>query len=88
MSSQVEQVVAELKASLPPVFAGKSLDELTGDSINWRTTQNARCRGEIPAECFAYAGRKVLVRRDLFLNWWSTTLRPATGRTHEVRGDE
>lgn len=88
MSTQVEQIIAELQATLPPVLAGKSLDELTAHSINWRTTQNARSRGEIPAECFAYAGRKVLILRDPFLAWWRTTLRPAVGRKHEVRGDE
>jgi len=87
MNSQVEQVVAELQATLPPVFAGKSLDALTGDSIHWRTTQNARSRGEIPSECFAYSGRKVLVIRDPFLAWWRTKLRPAVGRKQEVRGD-
>ncbi len=76
----VELIVAELQSALPPVFAGQSLDELTGNSINWRTTQNARCRGEIPAECFVYAGRKVLIRRDPFLSWWKTTLRADEGR--------
>ncbi len=76
----VELIVAELQSALPPVFAGQSLDSLTGDAIHWPSIQNARSRGEIPTECFAYAGRKVLVRRDPFLNWWKTTLRADNGR--------
>ncbi len=83
----VELVVAELQSALPPVFAGQSLGVLTGDAIHWPSIQNARSRGEIPAECFAYAGRKVLVRRDRFLAWWKTTLRASGGRKAEARGD-
>lgn len=75
MENTADLVAAELRAALPPVFAGKSLDILTGDAIHWASVQNARSRHEIPAECFAYAGRKVLVRRDPFVAWWRTTLR-------------
>lgn len=80
MSNVADSIAAELQAALPPVFAGLSLDELTGNAIHWPSIQNARSRGEIPSECFAYAGRKVLVRRDLFLAWWKTTLRADDGK--------
>lgn len=76
----VELVVADLQSALPPVFAGQSLNSLTGDAIHWPSIQNARSRREIPAECFAYAGRKVLIRRDPFLAWWKTTLRADDGQ--------
>ena len=78
MSEIIDQTVEELRKSLPPVFAGMSLDERTGDAIPWRTIQNARSRNEIPSECFVYSGRKVLVRRDPFLDWWRGTLRTST----------
>ena len=77
MSSVIEDTISALQSALPPVFAGSSLDELTGGAINWRTIQNARSNPDvaIPTECFIYSGRKVLVRRDPFLSWWRTTLR-------------
>ena len=67
-------IVDELRAALPPVFAGPSIDDLTGGAIVWRTVQNKRSRREIPEEAFAYTGRRVLVKRDLFLTWWKTTV--------------
>lgn len=79
----VDRIVSELQAALPPVFAGQSLDEFTGKAINWRTIQNARSRREIPADCFGYAGRKVLIVRDPFLNWWKGMLRASDGRKSE-----
>jgi hypothetical protein len=70
----MQEIVEKLKRELPPVFAGIAVDELTGKAIRWSTTQNKRCRGEIPTECFAYSGNRVLVLRDPFLAWWATTL--------------
>lgn len=77
MSNVIEDTISALHSALPPVFAGLSLDALTGGAINWRTIQNARSNPDvaIPPECFIYSGRKVLVRRDPFLSWWRTTLR-------------
>ena len=81
MSSVIEDTIHALQSALPPVFAGLSLDELTGGAINWRTIQNARSNPKvaIPPECFIYSGRKVLIRRDPFLSWWRTTLRELPG---------
>lgn len=76
----IERVIEELRAVLPPVLAGQSLDELTGNAMHWPTVQNARSRREIPEECFVYAGRKVLIIRDPFLAWWKTTLRADDGK--------
>ena len=73
-------ILEELRAALPPVFAGPSLDDLTGGAIVWRTIQNKRSLHLIPDEAFAYTGRRVLVRRDLFLNWWAGTLNEGTAR--------
>jgi hypothetical protein len=70
-------IIEELRATLPPVWRGTRTDELTGGAICWGTTQNRRSRGEIPDECFARSGSRVLVIRDPFLDWWVTTLSPA-----------
>lgn len=75
--SNVDKVVEELRGYLPPVFAGSSLGKLTGDAIHWPTIQNARMRHEIPGDCFVLSGRKILVVRDEFLNWWKGTLKPS-----------
>lgn len=77
-------VVDELKAVLPPIFAGTELDGLTGKAIRWRTIQNRRANRALPDdqrppdEAFARSGTRVLVRRDIFLNWWGATLTSAT----------
>lgn len=70
-------IIDELRAALPPIFAGTSVGELTGGAIHWATIQNKRSRREIPEECFIRSGPRVLVRRDPFLDWWGTTLAPA-----------
>ena len=65
MSAIIEQTVEELRKALPPVFAGMSLDERTGDAIPWRTIQNARSRREIPTDCFVY----VMLQAPHFSGW-------------------
>ena len=70
----MRNIVDELRDALPPVFAGSSIGDLTGGAIHWPTIQNKRSRREIPDECFAYTGRRVLVRRDAFLTWWEGTI--------------
>jgi hypothetical protein len=69
-------IVSELRRTLPAVFLGSKIGELTGSSIAWGTVQNKRSRGEIPNEndIFIRSGNRVLVVRDPFLDWWSTTL--------------
>ena len=70
-------IIAELRAALPPVFLGSKIGELTGHAIAWGTVQNKRSRREIPDDCFTRSGSRVLVLRDPFLNWWETTLSPS-----------
>ena len=61
----------QLAEHWPPMFAGTSLDSLSGGAIRWRTIQNQRAQKKIPKECFKRQGsRKVLVVRDQFLDWW------------------
>lgn len=67
-------VVDTLRDSLPPIFAGPKIDNLTGGALRWRTIQNKRSRREIPDTCFVRSGPRVLVCRDPFLDWWATTL--------------
>ena len=85
-------IVAELRAALPPIFLGAKIGELTGHSIAWGTVQNRRSRREIPneSEIFFRSGNRVLVARDPFLKWWATTLSEARrppvvpkGRRHD-----
>jgi hypothetical protein len=75
----MEHVIAELRQTLPPVFLGSKIGELTGYSIAWGTLQNRRSRREIPneSEIFIRSGNRVLVRRDAFLDWWASTLSEA-----------
>jgi hypothetical protein len=70
----MQRVIDELRQTLPPVFAGTSLGELTGGAIHWPTIQNRRALRQIPDSCFVRSGTRVLVLRDEFLAWWSTTL--------------
>jgi hypothetical protein len=92
-------IVEELRAALPPIFAGPSMDERTGGAICWGTIQNKRSRKEIPPECFIRSGAgPTIVVRDAFLNWWATTLcdarhaprisppQPRAGRTRSAGG--
>jgi len=59
----------------PEFFAGTSIDEMTGGALRWRTLQNMKSRGEIPTSCFVRQGsRKLLLRRDPLLKWWSSQL--------------
>ncbi len=79
-------LVEELRQVLPPVFAGTSIGQLTGDATNWGTVQNKRSAREIPEECFVRSGTRVLVVRDPFLNWWATTLSKARQPSVQRRG--
>jgi hypothetical protein len=73
----LQRVIDELRQTLPPVFAGTSLDQLTGGAIHWPTVQNRRALRQISDDCFVRSGTRVLVLRDPFLDWWSTTLKEA-----------
>lgn len=77
----LEDVIDELRQALPPIFLGSRIDEFTGGAIHWPTVQNRRSLREIPDECFVRSGQRVLVRRDLFLDWWATTLSDARQTT-------
>jgi hypothetical protein len=74
IDERARAIIDELRAELPPIWLGTRTDELTGGAICWGTTQNRRSRGEIPDECFARSGSRVLVIRDPFLSWWQSTL--------------
>jgi hypothetical protein len=71
-------VIEAYRKDMPPTFVGTSLGERTGGAIRWRTIQNKRSRGEIPAPCFMRSGTgPTIVIRDPFLEWWAATLRDA-----------
>jgi hypothetical protein len=73
----MKEIIDQVRDAWPPLFAGTSIDDLSGGALTWVTVQNKRCMGEIPDECFVRSGPKVLVVRDRFLDWWQTTMRPA-----------
>ena len=73
----MQNIIEQLRQELPPVFAGTAVADLTGGSINWGTVQNRRSRNEIPDDCFVRSGKRVLIVRDRFLDWWSGTLSEA-----------
>lgn len=73
----MQEIIEQLRAALPPIFLGSKSGDLTGGAIHWETIQNKRCLREIPDECFVRSGPRILIVRDPFLNWWSTTLQPA-----------
>lgn len=71
----MENLKKQLADHLPPVFAGTSLDSLTGDAVRWRTVQNLKSLKKIPEHCFKRQGtRKMLIIRDPFLDWWMQQL--------------
>ena len=56
----MQHVIEELRKALPPVFAGTSLGELTGNAIHWPTIQNRRALRQIPDGCFVRSGPRFL----------------------------
>lgn len=68
-------VIEKFRANLPPAFAGRQIDELTGNGLRWRTLQNLKSLGKIPLDIFIkQTGGKVLLDRDRLLSWWETRL--------------
>jgi hypothetical protein len=47
-----DDVIDALEESLPAVFAGVRLAQLTGGLFTWSAIRTRRCRGQIPEECF------------------------------------
>lgn len=75
------ELMQQLKASMPPLFAATELDRYTGNSLRWTTLQNRRANKNIPESekppqiCFRQDGaRKILIVRDELLTWWLGTL--------------
>lgn len=75
-----DQIIAQFRKTMPPVFAATELDKLTGNALRWATLQNRRGKNfkgnnmVPPPECFRYDGaRKVLIVRDVLLDWWVST---------------
>ncbi len=77
----MDELIEQLKSSIPPIFAATELDVFTGKAVRWRTIQNLRANKDLAAEdtipdkCFLKSGnRKILIVRDPFLEWWFTNL--------------
>jgi len=71
-------LIEQYYATLPESFPGKMIDCLTSNVLRWRTIQNRRSRGEIPAQCFIKVSpRKVIILRDAFLKWLDADMKRA-----------
>lgn len=85
----MRDIVEGLRREMPPVWAGTETNHLTGKALCWGTIQNKRSRGEIPDNCFVKSGKRVLVVRDPFLDWWQSTLSEArSSPTPRVRSSQ
>jgi hypothetical protein len=79
---QPHPIVEKLRALLPPIFPGPKIKQLSGGTFNWDTIANQKSQGKIPSECFVRSGSGPnLVDRDLFLDWWASTLSDARQNT-------
>ena len=85
----MQDIIEQLRQALPPIFLGSASDDLTGGAINWGTTQNKRCKGEIPDECFIAAGRAFSSSATSFLTGGRRRFRrrvpPPLSMSHQCR---
>lgn len=68
-----DDIIKQLKKELPPIFAGRKVDEYTGGAFSWRTLQNMKFKNEFPEEILFRVGKKDVIQRDLFLDWMKET---------------
>ena len=80
------ETLEKLRATMPPIFAGSALDDLTGRAYRWRTLQNEKSLGKAPNDIFLrFGSRKLLVDRDRFLDYWATKLRTPFSKSQQSR---
>lgn len=77
--SEVNSLIAALRAELPPIFARTAVPKLTGEIISSGSLANEDSRGTGPAGVF-YMGRKAVYERELFLAWLETKLTRAKAK--------
>lgn len=70
-TTDVDVAVEEFRKNWPAMFAGPSLDAMTERGYRYRTLLNEISRGEAPRDILVQqGGRKNLILRDRFLNFW------------------
>jgi hypothetical protein len=69
MDPTVRVIINELKEGMPPIVDGKALDRLSGEALRWNQVQAWIDTRDIPADCFCFDGRKILIYRDRLLEW-------------------
>lgn len=79
----MRKIIEQLRHELPPIFAGKSIDDLTGHAIKWNTFKNLKYKPTCPSGLFLKNGRKVLVNRDVFLAWLESQISLVSNETNE-----
>ncbi|MBI9081845.1 MAG: hypothetical protein JEY79_19150 [Pseudodesulfovibrio sp.] len=72
-------IIEELRSTTSPVFDGAYLEEKFGGAFRWSYIRKLKSLGEIPAKCFVTSGRRLLVVRDPFLDWWASRLNVCEG---------
>ena len=66
----MEKVIEELRSKLQPLFPIKKCDEIDA-FFHSKSIRNMKSQGNIPGSCFCYEGKRVLIHRDNFLNWFA-----------------
>lgn len=68
-------VVAAARKEWPIIFAAHDIHEISGGAFALNTIRDLRSKKRIPPKCFARSmGKKVIIHRDNFLDWWNTKL--------------
>ncbi|MBI9080460.1 MAG: hypothetical protein JEY79_12055 [Pseudodesulfovibrio sp.] len=82
MKDQNFAIIEEFRGVMPAVFAGTQIGERTGGTFEWTYFRNMRKKWNIPEECFIHSGNKLLIVRDVFLDWWLEQLTSEEGGAH------
>jgi len=70
-----DQLIDELREELPPIWERPRTTQLTGGVVNSRTLANRMSQSEGPSGTFKM-GRKVIIAREPFLEWFSQLIKP------------
>ena len=74
MSPKVQELIEQMRRELPAAFAFSAVGRLTGEAVQPGTLANQKSRGELPEGVVFRAGRKNLIARDPFLDWFARRL--------------
>ena len=70
-----DDLLKQFEESLPTMWERTETTELTGGIVNHRTLANRMCLGTGPEGTFKI-GRKVIITRGPFIEWFAAQLEP------------